>query len=84
MTDDHEKKTETNDEFNETNNEYNETNDEYKFQGINPLRGVLRNPNENIVDNMIVKERLLISCLVVLSILSIFIVTPIIVYFIVL
>jgi hypothetical protein len=59
----------------------NETNDEYKFEGINPLRGILRNPDENIVDDKIVRERLIIVCLIILFI---FIVTPIIVYFIVL
>jgi len=59
----------------------NETNDEYKFEGINPLRGILRNPDENIVDDKIVRERLIIVSLIILFI---FIVTPIIVYFIVL
>jgi hypothetical protein len=59
----------------------NESNDEYKFEGINPLRGILKNPDEYIIDNKILKQRIIIISLIVLSI---FIITPIIVYFIVL
>jgi hypothetical protein len=46
-----------------------------------PLRGILRNTDEDIIDYNIIRDRLVIVCLILLSI---FIITPIIVCVIVL
>ena len=59
----------------------NDNNDEFQFEGVNPLRGILKNPDEHINHDKIIRDRLILLFLIVLSI---FIVTPIIIYFIVL
>jgi len=59
----------------------NETNYENEFEVVNPLRGILKIPDEHIIDHKFIKERLIIVCLLVLSV---FIITPLIVYFIIL
>jgi hypothetical protein len=71
----------TNDIVVTENKTENDNNDhEYQFEGVNPLRGILKTQDEQINYDKIIRDRLI---LLFLTVLSIFIVTPIIIYFIV-